>query len=134
MFGERLLWMWLGSVKHPMPLGPEAFSLCILTCEMPQLGKYMNFKNFWLDPCMLWELGKGDRIIWSLMPWFGNLAINHPDDFFNFLCPFFFFLEVDTLDFASKSNLFFHSTIILQIMSMVIYWYYLEQSLYTHLQ
>lgn len=83
--------MWLGSVKHPMPLGPEAFSLCILTCEMPQLGKYMNFKNFWLDPCMLWELGKGDRIIWSLMPWFGNLAINHPDDFFNFLCPFFFF-------------------------------------------
>lgn len=83
--------MWLSSAKHPMPLGPEVFSLCILTSEMPWLRKYMNFKHCagWIHTCF-WELEKEDRIIWSLKPWlFGHLILNHPDNFVNFLCPFF---------------------------------------------
>lgn len=134
--------MWLSPVKQPMPLGPEAFSLCILTCETPGLRKYKNFKNypekkqktkklFWLDPYILWGLGKGDRLIQLLKLWlFGNLVANHPDDFLNFPCPFCF-LEVDTVDFASESNLFFsfsyntsnyvHGNLLVQLGAIIIH-------------
>lgn len=88
-FKERLLWMWLSFVKHPMPLEPEAFSLCILTCEMPPLRKYMNFKTILAGSTLAWKPGKKNRIIWSLKPWFfGNLVVSHPNDSFNFPCPF----------------------------------------------
>lgn len=93
-----------------MPLEPEAFSLCILTCEMPPLRKYMNFKTILAGSVLAWELGKENRIIWSLKPWvFGNLFVSHPNDSFNFSCFFgsrycCFFIQKQLFFFSFNYN------------------------------
>lgn len=74
--------------------------------------------------------GKENNFITKL--WlFENVAANYQMIFLIFCV---LLLEIDTVGFASKNNLFFHLAIIPRIMSMVIYWYNLKQSLYTHLQ